>query len=48
MWPGYDIRPVPSSESFSYGFIPPKLYDAVIARLLDLASNRRVKEIRRD
>ncbi|MGI4809887.1 MAG: growth inhibitor PemK [Janthinobacterium lividum] len=47
-WPGYDIRPVPGSESFSYGFIPPKLYDAVIARLLDLATTRRVTEIRRD
>jgi hypothetical protein len=47
-WPGYDIRPVAGSENFSYGFFPPKLYDAVIARLLDLAAIRRVTEIRRD
>ena len=47
-WPGYDIMPVPGSESFSYGFIPPKLYDLVIARLLELAVARRVTEIPRD
>ena len=47
-WPGYDIRPVTGSESFSYGFIPPKLYDAVIARLLALAAARRVTEIPRN
>lgn len=47
-WPGYDIRPVPGSNNFSYGFIPPKLYNAITARLLELAAARRVTEIPRD
>ena len=48
-WPGYDIRPVPgTSDRWAYGFIPPKLYDAVIARILELAAERRMAEIRRD
>lgn len=48
-WPGYDIRPVPGAKDrFAYGFIPPKLYDAMIARILTLAAERRVAQIRRD
>lgn len=48
-WPGYDIRPVPGSKDrFAYGFIPPKLYDIVIGRILELAAARRVTEISRD
>lgn len=48
-WPGYDIRPVPGSKDrFAYGFIPPKLYDAIIVRILELAAERRVAEISRD
>lgn len=47
-WPGYDIRPVPGTDRFSYGFIPPKLYDAVIGRILELAAARKVAEIPRD
>lgn len=48
-WPGYDIRPVPGSKDrFAYGFIPPRLYDTVIGRILELAAARRVAEISRD
>ena len=48
-WPGYDIHPVPGRKSiFAYGFIPPRLYDSVIARILTLAAARRVTEISRD
>lgn len=48
-WPGYDIRPVPGSiDRFAYGFIPPRLYDTVIGRILELAAARRVTEIPRD
>ena len=48
-WPGYDLRPVPGTKDrFAYGFIPPKLYDAVIGRILELAVARRVAEIPRD
>lgn len=48
-WPSYDIRPVPGSKGrFAYGFIPPKLYDTIIGRILALAATRRVAEISRD
>lgn len=47
-WPGFDLRPVPGTESFAYGHIPPKLYDAIISRLLELAAARRVFEISRE
>jgi hypothetical protein len=48
-WPGYDLRPVPGAKDrFAYGFVPPKLYEAVIARILTLAAERRVAQISRD
>jgi hypothetical protein len=48
-WPGYDLRPVPGTKDrFAYGFIPPRLYDAIIGRILELAAARRVAEIARD
>lgn len=48
-WPGYDILPVPGSKDrFAFGFIPPRLYDTVIARILELAAARHVTEISRD
>lgn len=48
-WPGYDIRPVPGAKDrFAYGFIPPRLYDLVVDRILALAAERRVVEISRD
>lgn len=47
-WPGYDLRPVAGSAKFHYGFIPPKLHDQVIARLLAVAADKRLAEISRD
>lgn len=49
VWPGFDLRPVPGTKDrFSYGFIPPKLYDRIIARILDLAAKHRLTAIGRD
>lgn len=49
VWPGYDIRPVPGSrDRFAYGFIPPRLFDIVIGRILELAAARRIAETPRD
>lgn len=48
-WPGYDIRPVPGTvDRFAYGFLPPKLYDAVIGGILRLAAARKLAEIGRN
>ena len=47
-WPGQDIRPVPGSKDrFAYGFIPPRLFDTVIRRIIELAAARRVAQISR-
>ena len=37
-WPGYDLRPVASSDSgrFDYGFLPPRLFNAMIRRITAL------------
>ena len=48
-WPGFDLHPVPgTTDRFAYGFIPPRFYDTVIGRILELAATRRVAEISRD
>jgi hypothetical protein len=31
LWPGYDLRKVPRSGRYDYGFLPPRLFDRVIA-----------------
>ena len=48
-WPGYDVRSVPGdADRYSYGFLPPRLFDAVISRLLTLVADRRVMTVKRD
>ena len=33
-WPGFDLRPVPRDPgSFAYGFLPPRLFDDLLAKL---------------
>lgn len=37
LWPGYDLRPVPGSRGrFAYGFLPPRLFRAIIERMTSL------------
>jgi hypothetical protein len=48
-WPGFDIRPVPGTKTrFVYGFIPPKLHDQIVERILARAAARGVAAIPRD
>ena len=36
-WPGFDLRPVPRSrDTFAYGFLPPRLFDALMAKLAEV------------
>ena len=36
-WPGFDLRPVPRfRDAFAYGFLPPRLFDAVMAKLAEV------------
>jgi hypothetical protein len=33
-WPGFDLRPIPhASDSFAYGFLPPRLFDHLMTKL---------------
>lgn len=48
VWPGYDIRPVPSSGEFSYGFLPPKLHTAAVRRIAALSQKARVTDRSKD
>jgi hypothetical protein len=33
-WPGFDLQPVPRApDSFTYGFLPPRLFDQLITKL---------------
>lgn len=33
-WPGFDLRPVTSArDSFAYGFLPPRLFESLMAKL---------------
>lgn len=47
-WPGYDLRPIPGSQSYAYGVLPPSLFEEVRRRVLDLALARRVRRQSRD
>lgn len=29
LWPGYDLRKVPKTGRYDYGFLPPRLFDRV-------------------
>jgi hypothetical protein len=36
-WPGFDLRPIPGKrDTFAYGFLPPRLFDALTARLAEV------------
>jgi len=30
LWPGYDLRKLPNSDRYDYGFLPPRLFNQVI------------------
>ncbi|WP_282759354.1 type II toxin-antitoxin system PemK/MazF family toxin [Komagataeibacter saccharivorans] len=48
-WPGFDLRPLPGqNDTFAYGFIPPRLYEAVKATLLETHAKRTMRVIPRD
>lgn len=37
VWPGYDLRPIPSKQGeMAYGFLPPRLFDQIRNGILDI------------
>lgn len=49
IWPGYDLQPIPGSKTeFSYGFLPPKLFEQIKSEMLKLIVKRRTNITPRD
>ena len=36
IWPGYDLRKVPRTDCYAYGFLPPRFFNQVLEALLAL------------
>lgn len=35
IWPGYDLRRLPSTDRYDYGFLPPRLFNLVVKAFLN-------------
>jgi len=44
VWPGYDLRKLPHSDRYDYGFLPPRFFNRVLEAFVDRyrSSRRRV------
>lgn len=48
-WPGFDLRRLPRSrDSFAYGFLPPRLFDQLMAKLREVWNEKQGKTTSRD
>jgi hypothetical protein len=48
-WPGYDLRPIRGKEGrVDYGFLPPRFFDQLIARIQELEKEGDVARTPRD
>jgi hypothetical protein len=41
LWPGYDLRKLPHSDRYDYGFLPPRFFNQVIEAFVDWHRSRR-------
>jgi len=49
VWPGFDLRPIPpGGDSFAYGFLPPRLFNILLAKFSGIWSQRQGKTTPRD
>ena len=44
-WPGFDVRPTPGGESFLYGYVGRRLFEAVRQRIGALAREGRAGKV---
>jgi hypothetical protein len=48
-WPGFDLRPLPGSrDTYTNGFLPPRLFNALLARLAEVWTEGQGKATPRD
>lgn len=48
VWPGYDLRKVPGSDRFDYGFLPPRFFTAVRDAFVAAWNSRKARTIARE
>jgi hypothetical protein len=49
MWPGFDLRPLSrSTDTYAYGLLPPRLFNALTARLAEVWADGHGKATLRD
>ena len=41
LWPGYDLRKLPHSDRYDYGFLPPRFFDRVLKAFVAWHKTRR-------
>ncbi len=42
VWPGYDLRKVPSTDRYEYGYLPPRFFNQVLTAFLAWHKARKV------
>ena len=48
-WPGFDLRPVPGQKDrYHYGFLPPRLFESLIAKFSELRRHGKALQTSRD
>lgn len=48
-WPGFDLRPIPPTrDRFTYGFVPPRLFDQLMVKLAQVWTAGHGKSTPRD
>jgi hypothetical protein len=48
-WPGYDIRPISrDNPRIDYGFLPPKFFKTLIAKISELREKQKIETTNRD
>ncbi|HTW87073.1 MAG TPA: hypothetical protein VMD75_03600 [Candidatus Binataceae bacterium] len=40
-WPGYDLRKLPHTDRYDYGFLPPRFFNRVLGAFADWYRTRR-------
>ena len=48
VWPGFDLHPVPGTNRYDYGIVPPGLYRQIRDRFLAMARSRKLRITSRD
>jgi hypothetical protein len=48
VWPGYDLRKLPNSERYDFGFLPPRVFNQVLKAFATHYQTRRRRILSRD